>query len=231
MVHEKGELLHRHMHSEGFFALVLSGSYVEAGDTGRHRVQTGDVILHRPYERHLDRVSMQGAEVLVIPLGDEWPDLVLARLEDPDLIARIAERDMVEARAGLVGALVERRPGFEDWPDLLALDLIEEPDLTLSGWAESHGLHPNSLARGFGQQFGISPDSFRTIVRARRAIEPRGSARASLSEIASEQGFADQAHMSRVIKSVTGYPPNALRRHWRHRTQEEERGGLASHFE
>ena len=200
------------MHREGFIAVVLKGSYIEAGDTGRHRVSAGDVIVHRPYERHLDRFSTDGAEVLVLPLAEPWSKNVLARVEDPDSIARLATRDVAAAKDALIGAMVERQPTVEDWPDLLALDLLADPDLSLSSWATRHGLHPGSLGRGFGQQFDVSPAGFRAVVRTRRAIEHIVSTRAPLSAIALEQGFADQAHMSRAVKHITSYPPLSLRR-------------------
>lgn len=210
--HESGELLHRHMHAQGFFALVLGGSYVEAGDTGRHRVEAGDVIVHQPFERHLDRFSAGGAAVLVLPLLDKWPDAALARVGDPDSIVRLAERDVVAASEALAGAMIEKPSRVEDWPDLLARDLLAEPGLALSYWAQRHGLHPGSLARGFGQEFGISPAAFRTAVRSRRAVRRIVSGVAPLCAIASEEGFADQAHMSRAIKHATGLSPRALRR-------------------
>lgn len=191
---------------------MLSGSYVEAGDTGRHRVEPGDVILHRAYERHLDRFSMRGAEVLVIPLADAIVDTVLGRVHDPDTITMIAERDMPSARAALIESLAPKQPAAEDWPDQLASDLIADPDLSLSSWASGHGLHPGSLARGFGQQFAVSPDSFRTVARTRRAIDDILSTQIPLSAIAVDHGFADQAHMSRAVKRLTGHSPNALRR-------------------
>ncbi|HVI06092.1 MAG TPA: helix-turn-helix domain-containing protein [Sphingomicrobium sp.] len=172
----------------------------------------GDVVVHRPYERHLDRFSTQGAEVLVLPLPQPWPKSVLARVDDADLIARLAIRDVVAAKEALVDVMVERPPTVEDWPDLLALDLLADPDLSLSTWATEHGLHPGSLGRGFGQQFDVSPAGFRALVRTRRAIEHIVSTKVPLSAIASEQGFSDQAHMSRAVKHITGHPPFSLRR-------------------
>ena len=46
----------RHVHKRAYAALVLSGGYEEAGDSGRHRVQAGNVVLHEAFEAHLDRI-------------------------------------------------------------------------------------------------------------------------------------------------------------------------------
>ena len=215
IVYECGELLQRHMHFNGFFAVVLKGWYIEAGDTGRHRAAAGDVIVHRAYEWHLDRISANGAEALVLPFTGSWLGSPLAQTADPDIVARLAERDIVEARQVLVDAMIEKSPTIEDWPDLLAQDLLADPDRSLAVWADEHRLHPGSLARGFGQQFGITPSGYRTFVRARRAIDSLASTQSPLSTIAFEQGFADQAHLTRTVKRVTGYPPQALRQHLR----------------
>jgi hypothetical protein len=43
-------LIGRHVHKRAYAALVLSGCYEEAGDSGRHRVQVGNVVLHEAFE-------------------------------------------------------------------------------------------------------------------------------------------------------------------------------------
>ena len=85
-------MLSRHPHDHGFAALVLSGGYVEAGDTGRHRMEAGEVLLHQSWESHLDRFDGRGAEVLVLRIADRDIGSVVGRIADPDarfaLIAR-----------------------------------------------------------------------------------------------------------------------------------------------
>jgi hypothetical protein len=51
-------LIGRHVHTRAYAALVLSGCYEEAGDSGRHRVQAGNVVLHEAFEAHLDRIPL-----------------------------------------------------------------------------------------------------------------------------------------------------------------------------
>ena len=209
--HRPGEVLDRHRHQHGFAAIVLSGSYVEAGDSGRHRVGPGDVVFHSPFESHLDRFETSRAEVLNLPLRASWKGPVLGAIDDPDAIVRVAERDIAEAVTTLVASVIERAPLPEDWPDLLAADLLLDPGANLGEWSDRMRLHPGSLARGFRQQFGITPAQFRTIARARKAM--RHMAELPLSEVAIHSGFADQAHMSRAIKSLTDLSPKRLRDH------------------
>jgi len=207
--HSPHEMLARHRHAQAFAAIVLSGTYVEAGDSGRHQVGPGNVIFHDPYESHLDRFGATRVEVLSLPFyrkGD-WP--IVAAVKDPDAIARLAERDMREAAAALSDAVVELPATAKDWPDLLAAELLRNPDINLARWSADAGLHPGSVSRGFRQQFGITPAQFRSIARTRRAV--RHIADLSLSHLAIASGFADQAHMSRAVKRLTGLSPGRLR--------------------
>jgi len=207
--HCRGEVLDRHRHEDSFAAIVLSGAYIEAGDTGRHRVGPADVVFHSPFESHLDRFETSRAEVLNLPLPAGWNGPVLGTIADPDAIVRIAERDVGEAVAALVAGVIERAPEPEDWPDLLAAELLHDPQVNLAQWSDRMRLHPGSLSRGFRQQFKVSPAEFRSIARARKAM--RHLAELPLSELAFRSGFADQAHMSRAIKSLTGFSPGRLR--------------------
>lgn len=207
--HGAREFLPRHRHSEAFAAIVLGGDYVEAGDSGRHRVAPGDVIFHAAYENHLDHFGRSNVEVLVLPIVPTWDGPVLARLDDPDMIARLVERDPREAVAAMLTMIIEGPPLVDDWPDLLAAELLRNPDLGLREWSSRQGIHPGSLSRGFRQQFGITPAEFRSIARTRRAM--RHLAALPLSEIAVASGFADQPHMNRAMKRVTGLSPLRLK--------------------
>src|SRR5580692_9890679 len=83
MRHAPSEQLARHPHPAAFAAVLLSGAYVEAGDTGRHWVQPGDVVLHQAWESHLDRFDARGADVLVLALDDRDATRICGRIADP----------------------------------------------------------------------------------------------------------------------------------------------------
>ena len=210
--HAPNEVLPRHKHGEAFAALVLSGHYAEAGDTGRHRVEPGDVLIHGPFESHIDRFDGEGAEVLVIPLPGVWDGPMLGRFADPDRVVRTAGRD-VTAAAGLIANEMEAKSHAPiDWPDLLAQELRRNPGMAILAWADRMGLHPGSISRGFRQVFELTPAAFRLVARTHHAIAAIRRSRAPLCEIADLSGFADQAHMSRAVGRLAGMPPAQLRR-------------------
>jgi len=210
MRHGPCDHLARHCHRDPFAAIVLSGGYCEAGDRGRVRVQAGDVVLHGPYESHLDRVDRGGAEQIVLPWNAQARHSHVGHIDDPDLLARIVERDPHEAVCYLEEQLRLVAASQGDWPDRLAHDLGNDPDLEIRAWAERAELRRESVARGFRRVYGVAPSAFRARARTLKALAMmvRGD---GLADIAAACGFADQSHMSRSVRRLTGYSPRLFR--------------------
>jgi AraC-like DNA-binding protein len=201
----------RHFHAEPYAALVLSGGYEEAGDNGFFQVSAGDVVFHDRFEAHLNRFFAPGVTVVNLPLasGNCYPRM--ASVSDPDAVVRMAETGG-RAASDLLLSLVERwTPQISDWPAQLAMKLIECPSLKLWEWGEENHLPSWTISRGFARVFGVSPEAFRARARARRAWRWIEDTPAPLATIAAELGFADQAHMTRSVKQLTGATPNVWR--------------------
>jgi AraC-like DNA-binding protein len=100
---------------------------------------------------------------------------------------------------------------LQHWTGRLASALRSTPSLSLSGWAGEMGVRPEALSRGFHREFGVSPKQFRLEARARRAWLEILRSPQTLTTIAQDFGFSDLAHLSRSVRSLTGYPPSAWR--------------------
>jgi len=204
--------LARHVHAEAYAALVLAGGYEEAGDHGRFQVTAGDVVFHDRFEAHLDRFYEKGATVLNLRLArGHWPAPGIARVADPDLVARVAERSRQDAVHLLISSAAAWTPPDTDWPDQLASAMFEDPSLRLSEWSAENQLAPWTVSRGFAQVFGASPEAFRAHVRARLALMSIERTQMPLAIIAAELGFSDQSHMTRSVTQLTGASPKAWR--------------------
>ena len=208
--------LPRHRHLSAYATVVLAGSLEEAGYAGRIRATAGDVLIHATLDCHANRLASAGLKLLRL----EWHDLSgaggLYRLDDVDEVARIAEKDVMEASLLLESSLQRQRipsPGRKnDWPDLLLGDMAADSAMQIGEWAEANGLARETVSRGFAAAYGIPPSVLRAELRARAAWlrVTRGSE--CLCQIAAETGFADQAHMTRWIHRISGAPPAAWRR-------------------
>ena len=206
-----GERLARHRHHQAYVTVVLSGGYEECGSRGRYRVRPGDVLVHDVFDSHLDRFEDRDTQLLNLALPGLAPGYGLGRIADPDELVHAAERGVEEAGRCLRGQLAAAEFGPEDWPDLLARDLLADPACPLGSWAGGHGLAAETISRGFGRVFAISPAAFRLEVRARHAFVRIVAGAEPLATIAADTGFADSAHMSRAVRALSGFPPG----HWR----------------
>ena len=210
---EPRQFIARHVHRQGYVAIVLGGRYEEAGDGGLVRAEAGDVVFHGAYDGHLDRMGPKGAEILNLELpADFAPAAELGAFADPDQLARAAERDPREAWALLLDGLTAgHRDDDDEWPDRLARDLRSDPQLSIGAWCQRARLRPETVSRRFMATFGVGPRAFRAHARFRAARELIAAGRASLAEIAAGCGFADQSHMTRAVRAATGTTPRGLR--------------------
>jgi AraC family transcriptional regulator len=83
---------------------------------------------------------------------------------------------------------------------------------TLGELAETVGVHPVTLARGFRKAYGCSVGEYLRWLRVARAARELAESDAPLAEIALSVGFADQSHFSNVFRRATGLSPSAFRR-------------------
>ena len=86
-----------------------------------------------------------------------------------------------------------------------------EPQLTLDRVAGTLGWNARMLHRKFTAACGYGPKHLQRILRIQGVIRAAhaGAEPRSLSALAAELGFTDQAHLSKDFKDVTGFSPRA----------------------
>jgi AraC-like DNA-binding protein len=206
----------RHRHGDAYAAIVLTGGYDEAGDSGRRHLLPGDVVIHAAFSAHADAIGRVGARVLNLPVSGF--DEGFGRVHDADAIERLARRDPVAAAQQLRASWLPSAAEVRDWPDRLALDLLADPTRALASWAACHDLAAETVSRGFCKAFAVTPKRFRAELCARRALRAALATAQPLATIALDAGFADQAHMTHAITALTGHPPG----YWRARSSRDK---------
>lgn len=224
-----------HEHGLSYFSLLTRGEYVERDAAGEIVYRRGAVRFHPAGYRHGDEIGPSGASFLCIELSTDLTDEISGlngapRLEPPaSKIARLSLAMNREMRANdgvsnflleglamqLVGTFlrlpVESR--IPPWLRRVADHLREESSrsLSLGELALEAGVHPVHLARSFRRHYhrSIGEELRRHRVEAVQAAIVRGDV--SLCDAAAAAGFADQSHMSRIFRRLTGMSPREYR--------------------
>lgn len=204
-------VLPRHGHAAPYAAVVLSGGYEEAGEGGRFRAEAGDVLIHAAFSAHLDRAG-RTTTVLNLPLPWLWASRsTRMAVDDLDAVARLAERDVRAAGVLLLESVRPGAAGLDDEADALAAALTGPEADPLTVWSDGRGVSRGTVWRRFRSAYGVAPARYRVEARARRAWRRLAEGSAAFTDIALAEGFADQAHMTRDVRALTGRTPGQWR--------------------
>ncbi len=136
-----------------------------------------------------------------VPLADLWGDRHTSTL---------ADRAQTDAEALLV-EVAARRLRAAGGPDPVAGRVVAAltAGTTVTATAAEVGLDPRGLHRRSRHLFGYGPKTLARILRMRRALALARTG-VPLAEVAARTGYADQAHLTRDVRTLAGVPPTAL---------------------
>ncbi|MFJ8578196.1 helix-turn-helix domain-containing protein [Micromonospora sp. NPDC093277] len=154
-----------------------------------------------------DRVDRSGTGSLA-PGTEEasgWAAPVARRVVAPDWPGR------AEAVAAVLEAVAVARLRDAGGPDPLGARVAARlaAGATVAATAAEVGLGARALHRRSQALFGYGPKTLARILRMRRALD-LAHAGTPLAEVAALAGYADQAHLTREVKHLTGVPPTHL---------------------
>ncbi|MEV0967764.1 helix-turn-helix domain-containing protein [Microtetraspora glauca] len=176
-------------------AHLTTGTRDAAGYTGlRFAPGTAPAVLGVPAD------ELRGRRV---PLADLWPE---AR------VRRLAERvhEAPDPGAVLEEAALDRL-GRADRPDPAVQGIVAllREGTPVAAVADTVGLSERQLRRRCVPAFGYGPKTLMRILRMDRAV---ALARTGVphADVAAGTGYADQAHLAREVKALTGVPLGVL---------------------
>lgn len=237
--HKVAKSIATHIHDFAYFAMVLHGE-MEESLKGKYVQYSPFAVAFNPLgTRHDGRVGAKGVRLFTVQIGERWFKSFreYARFEEtiPEFHAGnlvwLATRLFREYREGTAasGLAVESLT----WEMLVCAGHCAEPiekhappwlghvvdrlhsdfqqTLAMTALAAEAGVHPVHLARVFRQFRGCNAGEYVQRLRIQSACRQLSHADQPLSDIAIACGFADQSHMTRVFKRITGTTPAAFR--------------------
>jgi AraC family transcriptional regulator len=230
----------RHSHDYTSVSVVLSGSLVER--VGSIDVEAGPlaVVVKPAGTEHADAFGPRGAVLVRFQVAPEWltplddgsPVIAEWRWGNSPAVARwllrLAEADRSagmdeDAVAECLGAIDQDRRGGQTalagpgtgvppWLCRLRERILDERNASVAMLAREVGMHPVYITRCFRRAFGMSISQFKRAVRVRAVAGRLAAGAETLATVASEAGFADQSHLTREFRRVTGVTPATYRR-------------------
>ncbi len=218
------------------FVFRLSGGSLRiVGADGRGLVDVGRDVVGGPRvgpyvrERSAEMVTVgvqlrAGAAmaVLGVPVNELAGrhvalDDVVGRGFD-ELRDRLLEATSPEARLAciekaLAARVARARAGSSLHPAIaLAMRAFGRPELPAIGaLAREAELSHRRFVTLFERAVGLAPSEYRRIVRLQRSLDAVAEGARPLAAVAAEHGFADQAHLTREVRALTGLTPSAYR--------------------
>jgi AraC-like DNA-binding protein len=190
---------HPHVDGDDCTALRLDAALAASLWGGEHAFPSGPVPTSAEVDvehRLLLAAARRGAD----------PDEVFERAVG--LAARTLERaDSRRVASGRPSTARARRVLSDGAREALAAD----PDRSLPELARELAVSPHHLSRVFSAATGRTISRHRMRLRARFAMERLAAGDHDLARLAADLGFADQSHLSRVVRAETGSTPSALR--------------------
>ncbi len=160
------------------------------------------------------RASLSALTGTVVPLEAFWG--AAAR----ELHLRMTEAESVAARTAILAQVAEQRlPAIAAPPADIAACLAQlrlhrsaSSDNPIRLLAQATGTSERTLRRHCHEHFGYGAKTLDRILRLQRFLSVcRSDAQATLSTLALDAGYADQAHLTRETRELTSLSPREIR--------------------
>lgn len=230
-----------HSHELPYFCLLVDGSYWETYGRRTVRYRPGSIAFHPAHEAHHGGMGPAQGRVFHVEVGHSWVEHAESHGPLPhdtidrqggelswlglrlfrefwkrDDLSPLVVEGLVLEMLGRVARVGVDRPGYDRpaWLGAAVERVHDEFDrrLTVRGMARDLGVSPVRLSRAFRRTMGESIGDCVRRLRVERVCERLQTSDASLAMLASQTGFSDQSHLTRVFKRATGFTPGQYRR-------------------
>jgi AraC-like DNA-binding protein len=146
------------------------------------------------------------------PLEDLWGERATARLSDELAHAGNATAAAAILEHALIDRLHRVAPADPIVSATVATAARERPATKgiVRGLIDEFGWSERTLRRRCQDAFGYGPKTLERILRFQRFLRLLSNGRAPLSALAIEAGYADQPHLAREVRRLSGQSPSML---------------------
>lgn len=230
--------LTEHEHEDPTIVAAISGGWDERIGRKSFSCRPGSFLVKRGGARHANSYGREPTRSLLIQLtvtyAAAWESSrkafgAVASFESPKLTMRLVallrsehkhSRLELEEELSSVFSIIlgERASGRRRTGSLVCLkrvrdELLDQPSESndLKELARRCELTPSAFTHAFRSEFGCTPSSLIRHRRVETASFLLRTSNDSLSQIAANTGFADQAHLTREFRRLTGVTPGRFR--------------------
>jgi AraC family transcriptional regulator len=238
VTHRIGRKLPLHTHESAYFGLLIDGSYSERCASRNAEYSPFTMGFHPPSLTHSDEVGASGSRMFCVELRDSFLSQTRPYLTAPEFVPDLCASAVTwlglrlyRSFAGgtlsllqtqeLCGDMLERVSGAALQNELgqpiwlkRATELLRDcfrESLTLAGIAQQVQIHPIHLSRVFRKRNCCTMAEYVNRLRVQYVCRSLQTGWADLVDLAADAGFADQSHMGRVFKLITGQTPGQFR--------------------
>jgi AraC-like DNA-binding protein len=193
-----------HRHSKKTLAIPKRGSYVEYVLQGRYVIKQGLMVITSAYASHADDIDEAGASITNIDIGESYT-ITNGVYELPKCAQRSDWPHHLNDIAEVIPQLKEIQITLpESW-------LVEAHSILVASQSATKSAQALSISREYFQRcftkaYGMTPGQALREHKLKMALKALCTKR-ELIDIACSVGFADQSHMTRLVRSATNLSP------------------------
>ncbi|MEO6979314.1 MAG: helix-turn-helix transcriptional regulator [Mucilaginibacter sp.] len=231
-----GECSDWHYHSNPHFSHILSGGSTELRGLKAERQFEGRGLYYYPGVSHQNVSYQAGTHIFNVELEDAFFNTYQLQrpaealmyddnipLNAGGLIKVLKEHQLNDRDSGIAVdqlciTLIEtalktedNNPGWVSKITTVLNDCWNIPQ-TLTELAGSVEIHPVTLSKYFKKYFNCTLGEYRRRIKIERALQLIRKSKYSLTEIAYQCDFTDQAHFTKTFQSITGLLPGQYKR-------------------
>jgi AraC family transcriptional regulator len=181
--------------------------YESSAELGRSSSASGNIFPR--FQASTGSLPATASQILDEVRGALPHDLLAASMSATRLALLLRESVAEPARPA------PSKGGLASWQERKVRDHIDsniDSSILVEHLADIVSLSAAHFCRAFKKSFDVTPHAYIVHRRVERAQELMRSTRSPLSQIALDCGFADQTHLSKLFRRLTGSTPNSWRR-------------------